>query len=141
MDNISLYSEEAEIAQAIRDTIGWAMTKDFDLLYSRVVQDDSFFIFHPDAGSTIVGFDAFRDHVERLFTGPSFKATRYEVKDLRISVSSSGTVAWFSCLLDDFGEWDGREMGWSNARWTGVLEKRDGAWVSAQMHFSLPADS
>jgi hypothetical protein len=132
--------DREEIRQAVEDSIGWALAKDFDLLYSRVARDGDFFIYHPDSKSTIVGFDAFRSHVERLFAGPSFRATRFEVKDLRITLSSCGHAAWYSCLLDDYGEWDGVEMGWSNARWTGVLEKRDGSWVITQMHFSFPFD-
>jgi len=55
-------------------------------------------------------------------------------------VSRSGDVAWYSCLLDDHGEWDGKRTGWEDARWTGVLEKRGGRWVIAQMHFSLASD-
>ena len=129
-----------EIRQAVEDSIGWALTKDFDLLYSRVAQDGDFFIFHPDSGSTIAGFDEFRSHVERLFAGPSFRATRFEVKDFRVVLAACGNVAWYSCLLDDFGEWNGEEAGWENARWTGVLEKREGSWVITQMHFSFPFD-
>jgi hypothetical protein len=129
-----------EIWRSIEDSIGWAMTKDFDLLYSRVAKDGDFFIFHPDSGSTIRGFQSFREHVERLFSGPSFRATRFQVKDLRVVPASCGSVAWYSCLLDDFGEWNGVETGWENARWTGVLEKREGAWVIVQMHFSFPFD-
>ena len=68
---------------------------------------------------------------------PAFKATRFEVKNLRINLSESGTVAWFSALLDDFGEWQGEPVGWEDARWTGVLEKRDGRWAIVQMHFSF----
>jgi hypothetical protein len=49
-------------------------------------------------------------------------------------------VAWYSARLDDHGEWDGRKTGWDDARWTGVLEKRAGKWVIAQMHFSLASD-
>ena len=31
--------------------------------------------------------------------------------------SESGTVAWYSCYLDDHGEWNGQSGGWDNARW------------------------
>ena len=55
----------------------------------------------------------------------------------RMNLSETGTVAWFSALLDDFGEWQGEPVGWEDARWTGVLEKRDGRWVIVQMHFSF----
>ena len=50
-------------------------------------------------------------------------------------------MAWFSCLLDDFGEWDGQPVGWKDCRWTGVLEKREGKWLLVQQHFSLASDA
>ena len=143
MDRITekaLDVENIAITQTIHDTIGWALTKDFDLLFGVVAQDEEFFIFHPDSASTVVGFEAFKNLADRSWKNPAFKATHFEVKELRIHLSESGTVAWYSCFLDDFGEWDGREIGWSNARWTGVLEKRGGKWVITQMHFSFPND-
>jgi hypothetical protein len=135
-----LDSDKTAIGKTIHDVIGWALTKDFDLLFSVVAQDADFFIFHPDSTSTIDGFEAFKSFAERSWTNPAFKATRFEIKELNIHLSASGSVAWYSCFLDDFGEWDGREVGWNNARWTGVLEKRNGKWVITQMHFSFPTD-
>jgi hypothetical protein len=77
---------------------------------------------------------------ERIFMNEAFKATGFDVRDLRITFSESATVAWFSALLDDHGEWDGQPSSWINTRWTGVLEKRDGHWVIVQMHFSFASD-
>lgn len=56
---------------------------------------------------------------------------------LRVNLSRSGTVAWYSAKLDDFAEWQGQPVGWENARWTGVLEKREDRWRIVQMHFSF----
>ncbi len=133
-------AEKAAIARVIRTSIEWALTKDTRALYDCCARDSSFFIFHPDSKSTITGFDAFRAMCERVFMDPRFKATDSRFKDLRIHLSRSGDVAWYSCLLDDHGTWDGRPSGWDDARWTGVLEKRGGRWVIAQMHFSLASD-
>jgi SAM-dependent methyltransferase len=71
---------------------------------------------------------------------PRFKATGVDVRDLRINFSRTGDTAWFSSILDDCAEWDGKPMCWEDARWTGVLEKRDDKWVIVQMHFSLASD-
>jgi hypothetical protein len=132
--------EKTVVEGTIRASIGWAIQKDKQLLFDSVARDADFFIFHPDSRSTIVGFEPFRKLVEEVFMSPKFKATDFQVKDLRICFAKAGGVAWFSALLDDHGEWDGRATGWDNARWTGVLEKREGRWVIVQMHFSLPSD-
>ncbi|HSQ34451.1 MAG TPA: nuclear transport factor 2 family protein, partial [Candidatus Binatia bacterium] len=68
-----------------------------------------------------------------------FKMTGFEIRNLRLDVSSSGTVAWWSCILDEAASWAGRPVGWKDTRWTGVLEKRAGKWLIVQMHFSFAA--
>lgn len=133
-------AETAAVEKAIRSSIEWAIDKDTAELYGTVARDSSFFIFHPDSASTIVGFDAFKNLVESFFMLPEFKATGSEIKNLRIDLSRGGDVAWWSALLDDFGEFKGRPTAWVNTRWTGVLEKREGRWVIVQMHFSFASD-
>lgn len=123
------------IEKVIRDNIGWALTKDRPLLESTLAQDERLFIFNPTPDATVgwqefvKGFDFWMD--------PRFKATHLDIRELRIDRSRAGDVAWWSCILDDLGEWDGRPIGWKDTRWTGVLERRDGNWRIVQMHFSF----
>ena len=133
--------EKEHIREAISASIGWALTKDTDLLYRSLAQDERFFIFHPDSKSTIRGFEAFKQYVERLFLDEAFKATGFEIKELDIHITDSGNVAWFSCLLDDHGEWNGKPSSWIDVRWTGVLEKQKAQWRIVQMHFSKASDN
>ena len=132
--------DSAVVHQVINDSIGWALTKDKERLFDIMAQDADLFIFHPDSRSTIVGFEAFRQLAERAWMSDAFKATDFAIRDLRITFSESRTVAWYSCYLDDHGEWNGQPGGWDNARWTGVVEKRNGKWVTVQMHFSFASD-
>jgi DNA gyrase inhibitor GyrI len=127
------------VEDIIRDTIGWALTKDRARLESILAHDDDFFIFHPDWDGTIVGWDAFVKLFD-VWMDPRFTATHMDVRDMRIQFSRSGNVAWFSAILDDFGEWDGKPAQWKDTRWTGVLERRDRTWQVVQMHFSFAAD-
>ena len=129
--------DRKEIARVVGNSITWALDKNSDLLFGSVAQDSAFFIFHPDSASTIVGFDAFKKMVNDFFMQDGFKATGSSIRDMRINISNSGSVAWYSATLDDFGEWNGKPTAWRNTRWTGVLEKRDGKWVIVQMHFSF----
>ena len=139
LDEAGADPEREAVEKAIHDSIDWALTKDRALLERVIAHDANLFIFHPDSKSTIVGWDAIVKHFG-FWMDPRFKATRYEVNDLRTTLSRSGDVAWFSAILDDCGEWDGKPSGWNDTRWTGVLEKRDGAWVIVQMHFSFASD-
>ena len=133
-------AEKVVIARVITDSIAWALTKDRALQESTMAHDPDLFYFWVDSKSTITGWEQHLTLFE-IFMDPRFKATHTEVRDLRITLSRSGDVAWYSALLDDLGEWDGRQVGARDIRWTGVLEKREGAWVIVQMHASLAADT
>jgi hypothetical protein len=128
-------SERDTIEKTIRASIGWAMTKDRTLLESVLAQDDRLFIFNPDDHST-VGWNQFKKGFDS-WMDTRFKVSRYEIRNLRLDISLSGTVAWWSCILDEFAGWDSRLIVWRDARWTGVLEKRDGKWLIVQMHYSF----
>lgn len=132
-------AERTAVEQAIRASIGWALTKDRPLLERTIAHDPALFIFHPDSKSTVVGWDAFAKNFD-FWMDPRFKATSLDVRELRINFSRTGDVSWFSAILDDLGEWDGKPIGWKDTRWTGVLERRDGRWVIVQMHFSFASD-
>ena len=131
--------DRAVVEQTIRDSIGWALTKDRVLLERVITHDADLFIFHPDSKSTVVGWDAFAKNFS-FWMDPRFKATSFDVRDLRITFARSGEVCWFSAMLDDLAEWDGKPTGWKDTRWTGVLERRGGNWVIVQMHFSFASD-
>lgn len=133
--------ETAAVTHAITESIRWCIPeKDRGRLYAHVAPDSSFFMFQPSSQATIKGFAAFQAFAEEVFFNPAFKAISSDIKELRVTIGPSGDVAWFACLLDDIGEWDGRRIGWHDCRWTGVLEKRDGKWLLMQQHFSLPTD-
>lgn len=137
MNTDTIDEEKKVIAKVINDNICWALTKDAELLYSTMRLDSTLLIINPD-DSKIDGFTELEETMNSFWLDPRFKATHSEVRDLRITLSESGTTAWYYCRLDDFGEWDGRPYKWENARWTGVLEKINGKWVIRQMHISFP---
>jgi ketosteroid isomerase-like protein len=122
------------VEQAIHNVFGWAVKKDFNLFF-QTIADDSNFISVTPYNRVKFGFNDVRK--DSAFWGsPHFKAIRHEVHDLKIQFSSSGDVAWFYCVVDDFNEWKGKPANWENVRWTGVLEKRNGKWRVVQQHFS-----
>ena len=130
-------SEYEAVKEAIEQSIGWAIEKDFDAMF-RLWADDMFH-FWLVSESLVVGLENFKTYAER-WKDPDFRGTRFEFKDLRIVFSRSGDVAWYSCFLDDCGSYKGEEFCLKDVFQTGVLEKRDGRWVHTQMHGSYPVD-
>jgi ketosteroid isomerase-like protein len=124
-----------EIEETISSCIGWFKDKDFDLLYGIIANDPDFIEIHP-SNKVVRGFKEFKKNSE-IFKREEFQYVKHELKDLSINISESGTVAWWYCVLDDINTWDGQPANWENARWTGVLEKRDGKWKIVQQHFSF----
>jgi len=139
---INVRAEKILVEQAINDCLMWQYPdKDVERLRGCLAKDSSFFIFHPDAASTIRGYDAFDNMIQTAFMSDKFQPGGSEISDLSINISQSGDVAWFHCIFQDHGEWAGSPYHRKNNRWTGVLEKRDGKWLIVQMHISFPSDA
>lgn len=135
------FDREAELKKveyAISNTIGWFKDKDFNLLFSIVVNDSNYLSVHP-TDNVVKGYEEFKENCE-IFKDERFQYVRHELIDLKVSFSESGRVAWFYCILNDINEWDGQPANWENARWTGVLEKRNGNWNMMQQHFSFASE-
>ena len=128
-------TEIKNVEKAIRGCIGWAKDKDFTMLYGIIANDSNYLEVDPE-NRVVKGFSEFKK-AEKFWGSPDFKAIRYEIRDLVVTISKSGEVAWFYCILDDINEWKGEPANWENTRWTGVLEKREGKWKMAQQHFSF----
>jgi ketosteroid isomerase-like protein len=135
------FNTEAEkllVEKAIHNSIGWAKTKDINLLYSLIANDTNYIEVDP-TDKVVRGFQDFKK-AEAFWMNPDFKAIKYEIKELKINFSRSGDVAWFFCRLNDINEWKGQPASWENTRWTGVLEKRENKWIIVQMHFSFASN-
>jgi len=136
----SIDEKISQISEVIHNSIGWAATKDKELLFRCFADDPELFWFSPRDDGTICGFKAFANMTESFFMNDDFKAVSFEIKELQINLSRSGDVAWYHARLDDFNEWQGQPANWDDVRWTGVLEKRNDQWVIVQMHFSDASD-
>lgn len=132
-------NEYEVIKKTLHDSFGWAKTKNRALFESIFAKDDAFFTFYPDSKSTVVGWNRFEKFLNDWMDERN-KATGYDIRNLRITIAKTGQVAWFSAIVDDEGEFDGKPWGLKNVRWTGVLEKRGGNWKICQQHMSEPND-
>lgn len=127
--------DESEIKRILHDAFGWALTKDRELFESIFAKDEDFFTFYPDSKSTVRGWSQFEKYLNGWMDTRNV-AKGFEIRDLRIVVSRKGDTAWFSAVVDDEGEFDGKPWGAKNIRWTGVLEKRGRSWRICQQHMS-----
>lgn len=132
-------ADKAAIAKTIKDSICWALTKDRALQESTMAHDEDLFVLWTHSTSAVAGWKQYVKLFD-IWMDSRFKATLTEIRDLQVYLSRSGDVAWYSATLDDLGEWDGKPTGARDIRWTGVLEKRNGAWVIVQMHGSVAYD-
>lgn len=130
--------EIALIEKTINNVLGWAINKDFKLFFNTI-SDDSNFVSVTPYRKVKIGVQAVKNDTA-FWANPDFKAIKHEVKNLKISISSSGDVAWFYCVLDDINTIKGKPANWENVRWTGVLEKREGCWRVVQQHYSWPKE-
>jgi len=131
-------AEKAEIARVVSAVIGWAKDKDLDLFYGSIANDEDYISVTPTK-RVVKRFEDVKQSAP-FWMSPDFKYVRHELKDLEIKLARCGTVAWFYCVLDDINTYKGEPANWENARWTGVVEKRDGKWVVVSQHFSFASD-
>jgi hypothetical protein len=130
-----------EIVKAvIEDSIGWAIDKDLDRLLQIFANDDDLLIWWVGSSGGADSIDDLKKTAETVWMKDDFKATRFEFRDVRIRFSKDGTMAWFSCHLDDCGIFKGEEFCAADVRNTGVLEKRGDQWTIVQSHASWPID-
>lgn len=131
---------ESSVKDEVRTTIEHffqAMdTQDFELIEKTTAHDPEMVHTGTDIGEIWKGWDELRqDTIEQFKELEYYKAN---IKDLQIHLSADRNVAWYFHLLDARIKSNGTEHQWQNARFTGVLEKRDGSWVLVQTHVSLP---
>jgi ketosteroid isomerase-like protein len=147
MDAESIFGQEtaapdtsgnySAVKNAIEQSIGWAVEKDFEAMYK--LWADDLFHFWLFSDSKVVGLEDFKKY-SGAWKDPDFRGTFFEFRDLRIVFSRSGDVAWYSCYLDDCSSYKCEESCLKDVFQTGVLEKRDGQWVHVLMHGSFPVD-
>lgn len=90
--NITKNNDKEIVEKIIHDLTAWALNKDFERLDSIVTHDPDLFYFQQTSKGTIESYEAFKG-LYKWWKDPKFKATHYDLKDLRIVFSKSGDVA------------------------------------------------
>lgn len=128
---------EAEVEATIEQFFHSMDTQDLELMEKLSAHDKDMIHIGTDTSEIWKGWDALHAATIEQFEGLEYYEA--EVKDLQINVSRSGEVAWYAHRLDARIKSRGRdEQVWTGARFTGVMERRNGQWVMVQTHVSLP---
>jgi ketosteroid isomerase-like protein len=101
-------------------------------------------LFIPDDDLVVIGtgFDEWIKGSEELQSG--FKrdmnqADTINVKFRNLTISNNGKVAWLSCHMNMEATVDGKDI-YLPGRLSAVFEERNGEWLFAHAHYSLPAE-
>jgi hypothetical protein len=101
------------VKKTIEQSIGWAIEKDFDAMFQFWCVD--MLDFWLTSNSLCIDLDNFKVSAD-AWKDPDFHGTRFEFKNLRITFSQSGDVAWYSCFIDDCTSYKGKESCAENAQ-------------------------
>lgn len=124
-------------AKAVVDQFNKIFESEDMAAFDRVFAHDADAVsFGTDAAERFVGYDALRKSVEEQFA--SFEGSKLAVRDEVVKASRGGDAAWFSEVVDWDTKAGGQPVSLKGCRFTGVLEKRDGAWKVVQFHASMP---
>ena len=124
-------------AKAVVDQFNKIFESEDMAAFDRVFAHDADAVsFGTDAAERFVGYDALRKSVEEQFA--SFDGSKLAVRDEVVKASRGGDAAWFSEVVDWDTKAGGQPVSLKGCRFTGVLEKRDGAWKVVQFHASMP---
>jgi len=134
---VDVEAETAAVKAALDDYFEGAKAKDIDRIARAWADDPDINIISPFAGLNVVGWEQYRQHLDRYFDDESFAVISQSVRDQKIKIARSGLAAWFSETVDEEFEFQGETSVFADMRWTGILEKRDGIWKIVQIHVSF----
>lgn len=133
---VDMEAEMTNIKRVIDQFEEFWEIEDLELLAKIVAHDKDMINIGSESTEYFVGWDNLKTSIEQML--PALENINISVKDQNIVLAPSGDIAWFS----EIWSWDllyqGTEVQFNDQRLTGVLAKRNGAWVIVQFHNSSP---
>ena len=132
---VDLEAEKTAVKETIDQMPKGIESEDMDTFSDLMVHDPDMVNFGTDASERWVGWDALKASMEQQ--NAAFEDSKVSTRDQVIKVHDSGQVAWFSELVDWSTVTQDQQVDMKGIRLTGVLEKQNGKWKFAQLHFSV----
>lgn len=127
----------ADVESVIQQFFRAMDTQDMALMERIVAHDADLVHIGTDDGEIWRGGEDLWTATETQFENLEYY--KASIRDLTVNLARSGAVAWYFHLLDARIKSAGKaEVRWDGARFTGVVERRNGRWVMVQTHVSLP---
>lgn len=131
-------SEKAAIKLALQKYVIANEARNISLISDLWANDSAVLSIGTDRKEVLRGFDAVIEKFKEQYR--YFEDTYISATNIDIYVHPSCETAWFSEVLQyNFTQGD-KAKEYSNLRFTGFMEKRNGAWVILHTHLSAPAD-
>jgi uncharacterized protein (TIGR02246 family) len=127
--------DEEAIRQVLSKYVSSIEKEDMNL-YAELVADDPVMVNFGAFGDPILGWDGLKDVMEEQ--SQVLEKTTITVRDVRVHVARSASIAWATSLWDFKTTSGGRELNLP-IRCSWILEKRKGKWVIVHFHKSLAA--
>lgn len=129
-------SDKTDVERVIDGFFKAMDRRDFKWMKQHLAHDPDMVHIGTEADEYRIGRDAMKEAIREQFR--SLRSYKAALRNRVTHVGPSGDVAWFSHVMDARIESDDGTHYLENARFTGVLEKRDGVWVIVQTHMSVP---
>jgi ketosteroid isomerase-like protein len=133
---VDIEAEKAKVKIVFDQLLQVSETEDNELLNKIFAHDPDMVNIGADSAEYVVGWEPLRDAMHKQFA--SFENTKISARNQVIKVHDSGKVAWVSEIWDVSLVAGGQPVSLKGARFTGVLENRNGNWVIVQTHTSVP---
>ena len=138
MQEPDLKKEKAEVANVLEKYVIANENQNFSLIEEIWANDDNILLLGTDSDEIYLGWKQIKKAIQHQFN--SFEDTYIVVSDQRIQLNKTGNSAWFSEHLNYNFIYEGEAKSFEGIRFTGVLEKRNGAWELVQGHLSIPVE-
>ncbi len=131
-------AEKAAIKLALQKYVIANEARNISLISELWANDSAVLSIGTDRNDVLRGFDAVIEKFKEQYR--YFEDTYISATNIDIYVHPSCETAWFSEVLQYNYTQGEKAIEYTDLRFTGFLEKRNGVWVIMHTHLSAPAD-
>ena len=136
---VDLDQEKEKVALVLEKYVIANEKQDIEMVHDIWAPEPDIVVFGTNSDEKLIGWEAIKTALQRQFD--SFQETYISIHDQIIKVDESGTVAWFSEIVNYNYIYQGENMQFEGLRFTGVLKKFGDDWLIVQSHMSIPGST